>query len=392
MVVRGRPVSGGVPDRVRRQRTVSDAGVGVRSRQRRRVSLAEGGRNLAVEAVAGDGDAVEGQVLEGRAAGGGVLVPQGGQEEAPVAPVVVAGAQRNAHARCRGWCFTINNPDRDVLTVALGLFPVTARYLVCQGERGASGTPHIQGFIYLHNAVRFSTVRGWFGGRAHLEIAKGTPEENKAYCSKEEGRDLDVWPQVELGSMPRSTRSGGEDLESFAVALAEGRSIRQVACENPVVFCRFSRGLQTLASFHGTPRSGKTQVQWLHGPTGSGKSRSAQAEAPEAFWKSPADWWWDGYAGEEVVIIDDFRPDLCKFHVMLNLFDWYPLKVPFKGGFHEFRSKMIIVTAPFPPEQAYRDRTDEDLQQLLRRIEIVRRFPGNVFEKGGNGLGFLNIN
>ena len=45
----------------------------------------------------------------------------------------------------------------------------------------------------------------------------------------------------------------------------------------------------------------------LWGPSGTGKSRFVAKRWPKAFWKSPEAKWWDGYAGQEVVVLDDFK-------------------------------------------------------------------------------------
>ena len=38
-----------------------------------------------------------------------------------------------------------------------------------------------------------------------------------------------------------------------------------------------------------------------------GKSRFVAARWPDAFWKAPESKWWDGYSGQETVVLDDFK-------------------------------------------------------------------------------------
>lgn len=83
--------------------------------------------------------------------------------------------------RSRAWCFTINNDSFDDLKT---LLDATFEYLVFGFEVGEKGTPHMQGYIYFKNAVIQSTVKGVLP-RAHLEIAKGGPDSNYDYCSKD---------------------------------------------------------------------------------------------------------------------------------------------------------------------------------------------------------------
>jgi len=116
---------------------------------------------------------------------------------------------------------TLNNPsDEEKAEFSkenLASRPV--KYVIWQVELGESGTPHIQAYIALKVKKRISYFKEWLP-RAHLEIARGTPLENKAYCSKEEGR---IEGPFEFGNLPPG-KGARLDLEAF----------RSSVCVNPV--------------------------------------------------------------------------------------------------------------------------------------------------------------
>lgn len=51
-------------------------------------------------------------------------------------------------------------------------------------EVGSNGTPHLQGFIIMHNKASLTTVKQ-LNKRLHLERMKGRIDHNITYCSKE---------------------------------------------------------------------------------------------------------------------------------------------------------------------------------------------------------------
>lgn len=84
------------------------------------------------------------------------------------------------------WCFTLNNWSPAEQQQILDGFPDTFSYLIVGRETGESGTHHLQGFFILHTKLRLRQVR-LLGGlqRAHLENARGSPQEASLYCKKE---------------------------------------------------------------------------------------------------------------------------------------------------------------------------------------------------------------
>ena len=108
---------------------------------------------------------------------------------------------------------------------------------------------------------------------------------------------------------------------------------------------------------------------------------------PDAYWCMSISKWWEGYDAHETVIINDYRKDFCKFSELLNLLDRYPYRIECKGSSRQMLAKTIVITTPKSPEETWKNRTDEDLTQLMRRIDKVLFFEvgtGTGTEVGGN--------
>jgi len=114
-----------------------------------------------------------------------------------------------SNSRSRSFCFTWNNyPDehQDRLDT-LGF-----RY-TCYGYEWApaTGTPHLQGYLYFENArTHRSIVRALPG--VHVTIARGSFPDNRKYCSKD-------GEFVEFGDPPQCPKEIGEaEKERFLTA------------------------------------------------------------------------------------------------------------------------------------------------------------------------------
>jgi len=126
---------------------------------------------------------------------------------------------------------------------------------------------------------------------------------------------------------------------------------------HPEIYCRNRNGLKDiyLQKANETPKVPPV-VYWFHGPTGSGKTRKAIeiGEAAGSYWISNRDLqWFDGYCGQKVAIIDDFRRDFCTFHYLLRLLDRYNLDVPIKGAESRWMPEVIIITCPVAADELW---------------------------------------
>ena len=86
----------------------------------------------------------------------------------------------------RKWCFTITNyTEEDEQNLLDELTPDKVVYAIVGREKGESGTPHLQGYVYFKRRLKMSTAKATLGKTARLEPARGTPEQNEQYCSKD---------------------------------------------------------------------------------------------------------------------------------------------------------------------------------------------------------------
>lgn len=272
----------------------------------------------------------------------------------------------------RRFVFTWNNfreSDVDFIKGLQGGDDVT--YCICGREVGESGTPHLQGYIELGGRKTVGGLKRLLQSqRPHIEVARGSSRENYNYCSKQ-GEFFEYGTPFEsITGEPRGK------LVEAATAIREGATLLQVAQENPSLVVQYYRGFQYLQGLFAKPRNFKTHVIWLYGRTGLGKSREAARDA-ELLCRDDVCWlpdatlrWFDGYAGNRGVIIDEFAGGVS-LPWLNRLFDRYPLRVPIKGGFTEWRPRFIWITSQSHPSFYYPPETEE-FYALTRRLDELK--------------------
>lgn len=280
-----------------------------------------------------------------------------------------------ARKKAKGWCFTVNNPVHRVLYPD-GL-PDTIKYIVYQVERGVQGTEHLQGFVYFTKQTLGSSVKktSFIGPEgqvvepfvgAHLEVAKGKPEDNRSYCTKEDSRVDGPW---ELGVLPGGS---GErtDLREAASRLMKSGDIRDI---DPAVFLKYASGCLKLAALAPPPRRDNLKVISIVGSTGIGKSYAVHDLFPEVYTVNMGNsgLWWDGYTGQPVVHFEEFKGQV-QLQKMLQILDPYPLRLEVKGGLVPARFSLVFITSNSTPDKWYRDDGSRagELAALYRRLDF----------------------
>lgn len=97
---------------------------------------------------------------------------------------------------------------------------------------------------------------------------------------------------------------------------------------------------------------------WLYGVSGSGKSHDARHKYAEgAYYLKAQNIWWDGYNGEETVILDDMD-EAHPGHNLKIWMDLYSCKGQTKGGHVNLTYKRFIVTSNYSIQDLFKDKPE----------------------------------
>jgi len=274
--------------------------------------------------------------------------------------------------RARSFCFTVNNPDVDDILVPQTWDPKAYNYLVYQLEEGDAGTRHLQGYINLKNPRDFDSFCDWFPGRrVHLEIAKGNGKQNRAYCTKSEGRIEGPW---EFGVLPEQGKRN--DLLAVKADLDEGASMAEIAQNHFSQFVRYSRAFKEYKCLMATANDYPKEIICLYGTTGVGKTRWCYENCPGAYWKTRSvghSQWWDGYDGHECIVIDEYY-GWFTWDFLLRLTDRYSIQLEVKQSTVPCLAKKIVFTSNKHPRDWYPNSRYawDETNPLKRRFTEIR--------------------
>lgn len=272
--------------------------------------------------------------------------------------------------RARSWAATLNNwTEEEYKSILL----IDCKYYCIAKEVGEQGTPHLQMCFFFGNPMRRSTLRdliprAWWGAL----YPTSTQEKLALYCQK----DGDY---VEKGAYSTPKKCGKDEKARYEHAwnmAKEGNMdgidadirIRCYGTLKKIYFdCQLDADLVK-------DIDGDLEHEWYWGAAGTGKTMKARKENPGAFIKS-CNKWWDGYTGQDVVIIEDFdiRHE-CLAHYMKIWADRWKFPAEVKGSAIVIRPRKVIVTSNYSIGEIWMKASD--LEPLQRRFKEVS-FPLN---------------
>lgn len=270
---------------------------------------------------------------------------------------------------------------------------------------------HLQGYTALKLKRRLSSIFDkilcvWADGAGSsysiwpfIKPAIYSAWHNKRYCEKDgDGFTLGEaasWDEENLKALGNN-QGKRTDIEAMAKDFRENPWETKLtkARKFPNQFCNYNRAFEKLltlerdyqyhSDYHNSERKNNMKNYVYHGPAGCGKSHTVEQEVKKLIRDNPhlrvyyktIQKWWEGYDGEEIVVIDDFRSSM-PFSELLNLMDGKPFRREAKGTSICLRAHHIFFTTPHPPNMWYKKLMEEDgdaSEQLERRIYQLREF------------------
>lgn len=249
---------------------------------------------------------------------------------------------------------------------------ISCTYVMVSQEKHQDGSLHLHVLAQSKKKfdIRNARVLDLEGYHPSIETARGTYEQVRTYMTKE---DSEPWEFGEadkiMGKRSDKTKEGIKERN----ALLLSKPLVELVKEGEVRLESYVSMKKNIAQFKMDELKIGDYMErrclWLYGPPGCGKSRWCRENFP-GFFTKPQNKWWDGYKGEEVVVLDDYdTPTLS--HYLKIWADVYSFYGEVKGGTVACNYKIFIVTSNYMPHEIWTDEKDRILvDAICRRFEI----------------------
>lgn len=292
----------------------------------------------------------------------------------------------------RKYQLTINNPvehgfTHDVLKTTIAGLPSCVYWCMCD-EIGEQGTYHTHLYLAFRNAVMFQTLQPRFMG-AHFEAARGSHQENQDYIRKSGKWQDDVKHETNLpdtfeesGPLPEEEDNKQKQSEAILAMVEAGASNAEIVRAYPSAMYKLTQieqGRQALMAEEYRRKFRQLHVEYIWGKTGVGKTRGIMERYgyENVYRVTNYAHPFDGYAGEDVVLFDEFRSSLPVTD-MLKYLDGYPIRLPARYGDRIACYTKAYLVSNIPIEKQY---PNVQIDEPETWAAFLRRFDGNIFEQ-----------
>lgn len=242
-----------------------------------------------------------------------------------------------------------------------------------------TGKIHYHSIVQFTNPIRFTTVAE-LDPKAHWDTHQKGLLGIYKYVSKEKH------PFLQYGEVPeiikkyitsQCKKNANPKKSQFDTIVEMIKAGRYEEIKEERVYAQYQRFFDQLAQKAEPNKRWQGDLQsknhWVWGPPGSGKS-SAIWDAAErenlTIYQKLQNKWWDGYKGEDIVLIEDADPEIMKkLAAFMKVWsDRYPFTYEVKGSSKTMKSPSyhFVVTSNYPMKECF---NSTDYVAIQRRFE-----------------------
>lgn len=278
----------------------------------------------------------------------------------------------------RHWVLTEHNIKRFKTWSKLELAALKIRLLSYQIEDCPKTSKlHLQGYVEFFDPVRLASVKNRLGSNTlHAEKRKGTRRQAYDYSRKddspyftskypewsEHGGRHEGTEHVELGTF--GTEQGARtDLQQMVDKIREATCEYDIWEATPEMYLKYGNNARKALALELKRKwmnkyIPNFEVHVLYGDSRTSKTRSVFALEGEencyipVYSESAGKFWFDGYDGENVLLINEFYGQ-ARTSIMQQILDHYHMRLEVKGHTIVSRWTKVYITSNVSPEEWY---------------------------------------
>lgn len=232
-------------------------------------------------------------------------------------------------------------------------------YVIAEEEH-KDGDTHLHAFLKLDKRVYFNEkmfdIAGYHG---NYQVAKSWKAVQN-YVKKDGNYISNL--NLEAAKNNHAKKLLPSDFERDPLELLEEGKLNPMGLNNFLKNRSTYLGLKKQRDY-----DGKKLCYWIVGQPGIGKSYAIRNAFPDIYIK-PQNKWWDGYCGEENVLLDDLDTGTLGHYIKIWA-DQYKFNAEIKGGTITPTYKRFFITSNYTIDELFKE---EKLREAIyRRFKIV---------------------